>query len=200
MSKKRNKTAAELMTELESDPAFVERRRQQAESRRRLEEEMAQAEAPIVRDLRAAGASVTSAWDFVNGTEVTPSAVRVLLDHVGGPYPDRVREGVARALAVPESRVGWAKLVGLFVSDPDRSGLGSKFGLGCALASAVDADLLDEFIGLACDRRHGQNRIALLDGLAKMSDPKARATLQELADDPEVGPEVRRILSGKPRR
>lgn len=66
MSKRIWKTAADAMAELEQDPAFVERRRQQAEERKRREEAYANAEAPVVEDLRKAGLSVTSVWNLVN--------------------------------------------------------------------------------------------------------------------------------------
>src|SRR5580658_6227723 len=107
MSKQKGKTAAELMAELEKDPSYLKQRSRREEALRRTDEEYARAEAPLVQDLRAAGSQVESVWDLVNTSGAYPTLVPTLLAHLDRPYLERVREGIARALAVPEARVGW---------------------------------------------------------------------------------------------
>lgn len=105
-------TADEFLAELHADPEWTAR---QQERDRRLQEQAAayrKAEAPLVEGLnRARGVAVQSVWDLVNTKAPYPAAVSILLEHLMRPYPERVREGIARALAVPEAGIGWAILL-----------------------------------------------------------------------------------------
>lgn len=193
MTRKKRKTAAELIAELEMNPAYMERRQRQDEMRRLRAEELARAEAPLVQELRAAGAEVSSVWDLVNTSRPYPKLVPILLDHIDHEYPERIREGVARALAVPEARVGWDKLVNLYLSLSERHAQGLKWPLHLAIAAAADVSVVDTLIRLAVDKRHGENRSFFVDALARINDPRARAALAELSEDPEVADGMRRI-------
>ncbi len=194
MGKRRGKTAAELMAELEKDPSYLEQRsRRQAELRRK-EEEYARAEAPLVRELRAAGLQLSSVWDLVNTQESYPTIVPILLAHLDRPYPERVREGIARALAVPEARQGWDKLVNDYLAEADTSTRGIKWALHLAIAAAADVSVLDTLIRLTVNRRHGRNRVMFVDALARLDDPRAKATLDQLASDPDLVEDVRRVM------
>jgi hypothetical protein len=107
MSEPKQRTAAELMAELSRDPEFVERRRQQEEARQRQESDLRRAQQPLIDELRSVNLAVQSVWDVVNSASPYPRAVPILVRHLQLPYPDRVREGIARALAVPEARSSW---------------------------------------------------------------------------------------------
>jgi HEAT repeat protein len=194
MSKRKGKTAAELMTELEKDPSYLEQRGRQEVELHRREEEYARAEAPLVRDLRAAGSQISSVWDLVNTAGSYPALVPILLAHLDRPYPERVREGIARALALPEARQGWDKLVNTYLSETDATTHGIKWALHLAIAAAADLSVLDTLIRLAADRRNGRNRAMFVDALARLKDTRARATLDELAGDPDLADEVQRVL------
>ncbi|WP_051252078.1 hypothetical protein [Rhizobium etli] len=54
---------------------------------RLLEEEQ-----PIVKDLREAGASITSVWDLVNSRSGYPNLVPILMKHLQLPYSDTKRD------------------------------------------------------------------------------------------------------------
>ena len=156
---------------------------------------------PLLAALRDAGMELSSVWDLVNTTTAPPpNTVSILLDHLSGEYPDRVREGIARALAIPQARIGWTQLVDHFQKDRDRSGLGSKFAIASALATIADESTIDDLIGLAMDRRHGQNRIPFIKTLARASAPRARDALQQLALDSDTSAEVKRTLKNMGRR
>jgi len=198
--KQEGRTAAELLAELNADPAFVARQREKENALRCKEIEWRRAEAPIVTDLRQVGEEVESVWDLVNTTRPYPRAIPILLKHLGRPYPDRVREGIARALAVPGAKVGLGTLLELFSRDPDQTALGSKQTIGRAIAAASDDEVLDDLIALVRDKKHGANRIALLDPLVRSSDPRAHSVLLELREDPELSHEVRVALRHSKRR
>jgi hypothetical protein len=187
-------SAEELMAELEADPEYIaERERQDAERRRRVED-WRRAEAPLVEELRDAGLDVESAWDLVNTSTPYPAALPILLEHLARPYPDRVREGIARALAVRDARFAWNDLVRLYRDE--KAGTDAKDGLAVALSATSDDEVVDELVALARDRSHGGSRLLLLLGLKRSRAPEASAALEEFAADEDLGEEARRLLRG----
>jgi hypothetical protein len=170
--------------------AINERRRQEIQ---RKAVEWARAEAPLVQELRAAGAQISSVWDLVNTKDRYPQLVPILFAHLDRPYPERVREGIARALAVPEARSRWDELVSRYLAETYTTTTGMKWALHLAIAAAADVTVLDTLIRLACDRRHGRNRALFVDALARIGAPRARAALAELVSDPDLADDVRRV-------
>ena len=187
MTQKRRKTrpvtAAELMARLEADPAWVAKRDAREAERKRQEALLAAAEVPLLEELRSAGYGVDSVWSLVNSSESYPEALPVLLRHLGFAYPDRVREGIARALAVPGSVVLLDVLVAKFVSELSEE---VKDGLACAIAAAADAEHMDEVIDLIVDPSHGPSRVLLLRALERATREQAHATLERAARDPDM--------------
>jgi len=194
-------TAAELMKELEADAeyqAFVAERdaRIEAQEAAGREEERA-----LATDLRRVGVEVGSSWDLVNTGEPYPEAVPVLLDHLRRPYSERTKEGIARALAVPEAEEGWDILLELFESNPDTHPNGHKWAVGVALGViARETGRHQEALRLLRDKRHGENRSALLEAIAFAKDKSVRPLISEFADDPELGEDVRWQLKHPGRR
>ena len=188
---KKKITAAKLMARLNADTEFVAKRQREEEDRLKREAEYRRAEAPLVDELRAAGFQVQSAWDLVNTPGSYPKAVPILLAHLPRPYPPVVREGIARALAVPETKTaGWAVLTHLFGEEPDKR---PKDGLAAAIAAAADDEVIADVIALARDTRHGSSRLLLLSALERSADPRARAALMDLGTDPDLTKEIQVI-------
>lgn len=188
---KKKVTAAEMMAKLNADPEFVAKRAREEEERQKRADEWARAEAPLVEELRAAGYEVESAWDLVNTAAPYPKALPILLDHLSRPYPGPVREGIARALAVPDAKFGWGVLTRLYGHEQDKR---AKDGLAVAVAAVADDEVIGDVIALALDTRHGPSRLLLLSALERSADPRAKATLMELGTDPELEKEIQVIL------
>ena len=205
MAKRKRQTAAELMAELEANPEWVRARDERERKRCEIEEELTRAELPILKDLKKAGAKeLESVWDLVNTKKPYPNLVPVLLAHLDRQYPDKVREGIARALAVPEARVGWSQLIRSFLAEPQKDETGNdnqvKWALHLALSGAADASVLDELVKLASDRRHGVHRLFFVDALVRIKDPLAAAALEELEDDPDLADSFKRIFKKRNRK
>ena len=192
-------TAAELIAQLKRDPEHVAQTAQQEQERQERAREWREAEVPLVEELRMAGVEVSSAWDLVNMTEPYPRAVPILLRHLTRDYPDRVREGIARALAVPEARSGWRTLLAEFERSEDATALGAKWGIACALSVAGDDSVIEDAIRLVKDRKHGRNRVPILDVLARSSLREARDALQKLTADSEIGKDAANLINGRKR-
>lgn len=190
--KKKMITAAELSAELNADPEYVAWRAKDEEARLERAAEMRRAEAPLVDELRAAGYDVQSAWDLVSTRGSYPSALPILLAHLPRLYPDVVREGIARALAVRETKdVGWDVLTQAYRDEPQSQ---TKGGLAVAIAATADREVIGDVIDLVRDRRHGSSRLLLLRALTRSKDPRARETLVELKDDSDLVKEIEVIL------
>jgi hypothetical protein len=188
---KKPMSAAELMAKLNADPEFVAKREREEAERQARAADWRHAEAPLVDELKAAGFAVDSAWDLVNTSEPYPDALPILVDHLQRPYPGRVREGIARALAVPQSRFAWDVFSRLYRDEDDKD---AKDGLAVAIAAAADDEVIEDVIALVRDTRHGPSRLLLLSALDRSEDPRARAALMELGTDPELEKEIQVIL------
>jgi HEAT repeat protein len=191
---KGSKTAAELMAELEADREYVADRRQRDAELERNKAQWRQAELPLIEALRAAGFQIDSAWDLVNTSTPYPTALPILLEHLQRPYPGRVREGIARALAVRDARFAWPTLARLYREEPTDGE--ARDGLAVALSAASDGDVIDELIALAGNEAHGESRILLLRALKRSGAPQARAALEQFSRDPVLGQEARALLRG----
>lgn len=188
MKKKEWITAEEYFAERAKDPEYVERERKREEELKRLEEEYDRAEKPLVQDLEAAGFPVRSVYDFVNTTQSYRGALPILLDHLQRPYPAAIREGIARALAVPEARLAWPVLARLY---RDEANAQVKGGLAVAVANTADKSVADELIGLIREPQLGTSRVLLLSALPRIGIDRAREVLEELQTDPQLGKEAR---------
>jgi hypothetical protein len=193
MTKKTRKTAAEYLAEKAADKDHVEMWKAKDEDLGRRQVEWAAAEVPIVAALRAIGLDVSSVWDLVNTADPYPEAVPVLFDHLHKPYPERVVEGIIRALAVPESQSRWDELLQFFEAASSKEVGGLRWVAGCALDAAADDSVIDEVIRLVRDPRYGFDRAALFPSLARSNDARAKMLLHELRDDPVLGKEVKKL-------
>jgi hypothetical protein len=192
-------TAEELKAQLAADPEFLEQERQRERIRQQHAEALARAEGPVVAALREAGFNVTSIYDLVNATDSYTRALPLLLQHLQLPYAPLVREGIARALAVPEAKFAWKTLLSLFRNDFDQKANGVKWAIGCALAAAADDEVMPDVIELFENSRHGENRLAFVDALKQSRRADARAALEKARQDPQLAREMRRLL-GRPRK
>ena len=191
MKNKKKVTAAELMAELNADPAYVAARAKEEETRQRIVAELRQAESPLLEDLRSVGISVNSVWDLVNTSTPYSNGLPILLDHLSRSYPGAIREGIARALAVKEAKFAWPKLIFLYQKETDPK---AKDGLAVALAAIADDETIGDVVSLTRDLRNGPSRLLLLRALARSSDPNARQTLIKLQNDPELTKEIKVLL------
>ena len=178
MMTSRKKTASEFIAELQSDPAFRARQQQLERKRRETERALRQAEQPLVQALSSVGIEIESVWNLVNSATPYPRAIPILLDHLKRPYPDAVREGIARALAVPQAKCGWDLLKRLYQEEDGRR---AKSGLAAAIAAVATDDVIEEVIALARSREHGSSRLLLLSALERSREPKARPASHALA-------------------
>jgi hypothetical protein len=189
-------TAAEVREALRSNPEWVAMNRKADEQ----EAALLLAEKPIVEALRRAGVEVQSVWDLVNSDGPYSAAIPVLLEHLVRPYPVRIREGIARALAVPEANVGWHVLAREFEGEVDATTCGMKYALAVALGGASTDVELERVLRWVTDPSLGRNRVPLLRALARSRDPRSLEVLGQLANDPTLKVDAEKALRHRMRR
>jgi hypothetical protein len=188
-------TAEALMRELRADPAFQARSAQKAAELDRQEAEWNSASRPIVSDLAEVGVVVDDPWDLVARSTPYAEALPVLLAHLQrGAYPDRVAEGLARALAVAPAVRYWSELTELYRNARGRD---EREGLAVALAAAATEDHVSDLIDLVGDPSFNSSRVHFVEQVARLGGVRGRDVLGQLRNDREVGREVRHVLRMK---
>ena len=156
--KKQSMTVKEWLARLNNDPEFV--RRQQERERKRsaevakLRAELKPEQDPLLAELAKAGYPVESVWDLVNTRTPYPTVVTILVKYLRIARHPVLREGIARALSVPEAR------------------------------GAPARDLLEELKRRADDQSKNEARFALANALATAGDDSMRTDIETMIADP----------------
>lgn len=212
MSKRPPKvTTSELVRRLAADPKSVAARVKEDALRAQRLERIRRAGQPIVDDLATAGFPNTTEWDLAGCTGRYDSAIPALLKHLRLNYPDRIREGLARALARPWARAeAWAYVLALYQAEPNHlaggpldavgSTKGPKEGMAEALSAMATPDDLDQLIALFTDAKNGATRLFFIAHLTRSRSQKALEALVRMRNDPELSAEIEKRLERKLRR
>ncbi|QOY21654.1 hypothetical protein FYK61_09605 [Xanthomonas citri] len=188
---KDRKTAAELMAELNKDEEYLALSRAKELAHQKAIKEYAEQCAPVVAALRQAGIDVNSIGELGEDGKSYPEAVPVLLEHLAYSYSDDVREGMLRELATPHARKYWGQLVEIFEKNTLSLAPDIRYVAALALSGAADDTVLDDVIRLLGDKSLGMDRAPLLLALIRSKSSKAKMTLLELRDDPDLGKQIK---------
>jgi hypothetical protein len=191
---KKGVSAQELMQKLNSDPLFVEAQRKRDEALAKKQSELAYSERPILLDLEKAGYSVESVWDFVNRANDYQTAVPILFAHLKSQYPSAIRDGLARALATPQSNFLISEFIQLLLVETD---LRVRDSLAIAVSQAATFADLDLLLKLAHDRSIGASRILLLNGIerfAAQDADKILKSLRALREEADLGESIEQSI------
>lgn len=194
---KSRKSAGELLSELRSDADFLAREQEKKKAKKELEAELAAAESDLVSELQLAGLDVQSVWDLVNRGDGYESAIDILFKHVRRNYPDRIREGILRALAVPEAKKYWDDLLDFYEHNSLQLSNELRYLSSVVLSGAADDDVIEDVMRLVRDRTRGFDRAPLLFVLQRSCNSEAKMLLHELRGDPVLGKEIKRMRRHK---
>jgi hypothetical protein len=163
-----------LISRLQRDPEWVrenvkrEAEHQAAVERRR--EELRPEQTPLVAELSAIGIKVDSVWDLVNAKWPYPAAIPVLcayLQRVGHPL---LREGIARALTVPEGRGKAGPIILAELQRPhDDPPRAVRWALTNALTVVADESMAGAIKNLIADDQYADVRERLETALRRLT-------------------------------
>ncbi|MCC8536222.1 HEAT repeat domain-containing protein [Xanthomonas axonopodis pv. poinsettiicola] len=188
---KGRKTAAELMAELNVDNEYLEMRRARDIAHENSIVAHAKESAPVVAALNLAGVEVNAIWELSEDGRFDEKAVPVLIEQLTHDYSDSVREEMLRGLATPYARAHWDQLVEIFEKNSLHLSPKIRYVAALALSGAADDTVLDDVIRLLGDKSLGMDRAPLLLALIRSKSSKAKMTLLELRDDPDLGKQIK---------
>lgn len=190
------KTTGEILAELAKDKKFQKEKKEREKRMRAIEKKLDADEKPVIKDLSKVGVNVSSVWDLVNTNKSYEKAIPVLLRHLEKKYHPKTSAGIARALAVPETNnfpEAWGCLLKLYkntkseeaISEPELRGF--KEGLAVALSVLCNSDRLEDILLLIKEKKHGESRVLLIDGLSRYrSKTEVQALLESLISDGDL--------------
>ncbi|MDR3468689.1 MAG: hypothetical protein P4M07_22390 [Xanthobacteraceae bacterium] len=166
-------SAVELMRRLQSDPEWArENAKREAEHWAAVEKrrhEIEPEEIPLLAKLAAVGIHIDSIWDLVNAKWAYPEAIPVLAVYLGQAKHPVLREGIARALTVPEARGVAGRAILTELQRPlDQSPHAVRWVLANALTVVGDESMEDAIRALISDDQYSDVRERLSSALAKL--------------------------------
>lgn len=183
-------TAADLARRLEQNPDYVkmvtavDAERLERDTARKLEQTR------LLQELKSVDVNVTSVWQLVNSPNYYTAALPILVKHLRLPHTPKIREGIARSLAVPEARFAWDVLLSEYKALSDETDHAVKAAIALAISASATSDVAKELAALIRDRRHGTSRLFLLIGLKRLKTPETIRALDDLKDDPDLAKEI----------
>ena len=183
--KKPMTTAAELMAELQRDPAFHARAQEKERAHQARVAVNREAAAPVVEELVAAGFRVNELAELRRLNY--PAAIPILLAWLPKVQNIDVKQDIVRCLSVPYAKpFAAAPLIDEFRRADDGNPLGPRWVIGNALGVVADDSVLADMMELASDRRYGRAREMLVVGLGNMRDERVIPLLLDLLKDDDV--------------
>ncbi len=192
--KKKPMTASELMTELQNDKSYQDKMQAKEKDRISFEELLRANEKNLVDSVNQKGYQISSVWDLVNAENKYSDVIPILIDHIKQNYHPRIKEGMARALAVPQaSNTAWDTLLGEYLrtaADEDITEInrrGYKSGLAVALSCLINEKRIEVVLELIQNNKHKSSRIFLLDALRKYKkNQKVIEVVKKLKNDNDL--------------
>lgn len=181
-------TAGELVTELQSDTAWVSQSQQRNQELAERAARIAREEAPVLSALADVGVITASIWSLWAAAKPDEKGVAVLIEQFHLPYSSTIRDHIARALGVSQARhLAWD-----FVVAEIRKGHPSEVtqGLFAALAGTAKRDDASLLVEMLSDERLAPERAMLIPKLMQSRQPAVRSALIEIADAPDLRDEL----------
>jgi len=173
---------------------YQARHAQKEAERKKLWGEWNKAAEPFVKALKSVGIEVDTTDQLLDGRKLDPAAIPVILEHVKKTtYPDQIREMMLNALGSPVARPYWNEMVEVFEKNTANLSPAIRYVAALALVEMADKTVLDDVMRLVKERSLGRDRVPLLIALHRSKDPKAKMLLKELRDDPDLGPELKKM-------
>lgn len=115
MTRDKSKSAADFLTALNADPAYVKKRGAQEDARVLREAEISLITQPLLQELGAAGYSVASLDELLTGyAPLPPAIVTLLLESLSEVADTAVQEQMVRALGASANAFDGTSLIAIF--------------------------------------------------------------------------------------
>jgi hypothetical protein len=158
----------------------------------------------LASELRMVGINISDPWDLVNWRGPPyPEAVPILVKHLQIPYSNRIREGIARSLAVKYAReAAWESILELYKCTPAPAEYKDqfKFGLAVALSAMAKPSDLDTITELYEQRTHGLSRAHFTHTLSRIKDQNVSSIFERNHNDLQLRPSIEQVYKLRNKR
>lgn len=181
-------TAQAFLSGLEGDFAFQAAEAMRQEARHDEVARRTQEQAELITDLEKTGVSIGSISDLLSVPKIDSHSYIVLLDQLKRDYRPWLLEWIGRSFGRKDAYFLFGELVILLKSAhlPEAAAA----GLAASISKIAKPSDLDTVIDLATHTALGTHRIFFVRNLMRSRNSNARAVLQILKTDPDLGKEV----------
>ncbi|WP_147243110.1 hypothetical protein [Acidipropionibacterium virtanenii] len=181
--------AGEFLEQLSNDKDYQARERKAERERAQRERDLAEAESPILADLRGVGYDVTSIYFLSTKYEIYSAALPVIFRHLErGGYPGSIMGHLARLMGVKEARPYWDRLRGLYETHTTETQLCD--GLADALGRSAGKEQFDGLVELLLDDSRDGVRVMFIPDIIRVGREQGWKVVESVADDPVLGKEA----------
>lgn len=137
----------------------------------------------LTDELAEVGINITNIYDLVNTKTKYPKAIPILIKHLQGDYSDKVKEGIVRALTVPEAK---GLIVPLLVKEYLQLTI-DKENLRWVIGNAVNATITESEVAnvfpIVLNKENGLSRQMFVTALGKIKTDNVKSVLLQLFND-----------------
>lgn len=141
----------------------------------------------VVNALHEVGVQAQTIWDLVNSGATYRNAIPALLDLLPSIGDRKVKEGIVRALTVPEARkLATMPLIAEMRASGGDETLGWAIGNALSVVVTPEDEAFDDLAALLRDKKLGRARQMLPEALARTKDSRALGVLLEVLSQEEI--------------
>ncbi len=137
----------------------------------------------LTNELANVGINITTIWDLVNTKSKYSIAIPILLKHLEFNYSDKIKEGIVRALTVPEAKgIVVPQLLKEYLKLPnDKDDL--KWVIGNAVNVTITKNEVADIFPIVLDKKNGLSRQMFVAALGKIKTEKVKEVLLKLVNE-----------------
>lgn len=137
----------------------------------------------LTDELAEVGINIKNIYDLVNTKIKYPKAIPILIKHLQVDYSDKVKEGIVRALTVPEAK---GLVVPLLVKEylqlpNDKENL--RWVIGNAVNVTITKDEVANIFPIVLNKENGLSRQMFVAALGKIKTDNVKSVLLQLSND-----------------
>lgn len=169
--------------ELASKPKTKEEIEETLLLAKQIELERAKEYQGLIDELADMGIKINSIWDLVNTKSKYPKAIPVLMKYLPLVNYVRNKEGIVRALTVPEAKgLVVPLLVNEYLQLPnDQENL--KWIIGNAVNATITKGEVDNIFPIVLNKENGASRQMFVSALGKIKTDNVKSVLVQLSND-----------------
>jgi hypothetical protein len=192
---KKSMTAAEFAAfqrkAMRDDREHLARVKEQDAEVERAAKAKADAERPVVDDLRAAGVKVRTLYGELPERTLS-KALPVLVEHLERDgYPDDILSVIGNHLSVRAAVMYWHRLMQVYLNSSSEA---QEKAAAYALAGSATKDHYDQLVHLLGLEERGESRIAFLGPIRTLGRERGWEVIESVRDHPLLGTEASAML------